>query len=504
MALLSLPVWRRADRPAPSTALVHRPARDWLPVWIWAAAATCAVGGAGLMGLIGVRAAVLLFGLLGGVWLLGVLFRGTPRLYDRIVIGAFALYLALPSLLKAFGLAFFGPLQGLVYALAFKGVRPMWRARRDMPYLQAALMCFAAFMLLGLATSFVGRSSFLAAAFQFLSNLKPVLLVALGFAVAWTAAGEKAFWFLVRWAWLPMLLLVGFEWAAPGSYQKVFPYSGGLSPDPSGLLPSRAKGLFEHPSFLANASAQLALLCLATAACRPAGRRLGPTLLGVAYLVTLVTSAQRGEQFSLLMSGLLAAIVVMQRAVKRRIVLSVSVVLLGLGFWSVFSADIAREATTWGIGSSGQVEHPRAQIFRGAFEVASREFPLGSGLGTYGGAGAEKFDLSLYDELGFRQYWWYLVEDYLMDTYWPNSIAETGYIGALLLLSSYLLLSVAAAVRARACLQPQAKAYWVTACCGMWFMLGNSFSSPTFQDPRLFLLVAVMFGIAYRAERRHG
>ena len=456
------------------------------------------------MGLIGVRAAVLLFGLLGGVWLLGVLFLGTPRLYDRIVIGTFALYLALPSLLKAFGLAFFGPLQGLVYALAFKGIRPMWRARRDIPYLQGALMCFAAFMLLGLTTSFVGRSTFLAAAFQFLSNLKPVLLVALGFAVAWTATGEKAFWFLVRWAWLPMLLLVAFEWVAPGGYQKIFAYSGDLSPDPSGLLPSRAKGLFEHPSFLANASAQLALLCLATAACRPAGRRLGPALLGAAYLVTLVTSAQRGEQFSLLISGLLAAVVVMQRAVKLRIALSVSVVLLGLGFWSVFSADIAREATTWGIGSSGQVEHPRAQIFRGAFEVASREFPLGSGLGTYGGAGAEKFDLSLYDELGFRQYWWYLVEDYLMDTYWPNSIADTGYIGAVLLLSSYLLLSVAATVRARACPQPQAKAYWVTACCGMWFMLSNSFSSPTFQDPRLFLLVAIMFGIAYRAERRHG
>ncbi|MBV5336467.1 MAG: hypothetical protein J0653_00170, partial [Deltaproteobacteria bacterium] len=87
-------------------------------------------------------------------------------------------------------------------------------------------------------------------------------------------------------------------------------------------------------------------------------------------------------------------------------------------------------------------------------------------------------------------------KNYLMDTYWPNSLAETGVYGALSLMLSYLLLLLYAIKRSIKEADPVARAYWLSTMAMMAYMIMLSFSSPAFQDLRLFILPAMMFGIA--------
>src|ERR1700752_1914601 len=70
------------------------------------------------------------------------------------------------------------------------------------------------------------------------------------------------------------------------------------SPSPFGLIPSRAVGLFDHPSFLATTAALFALL-LAGRACSDhadrRGRMLGWVALIGVYGVLMLCSVQRQE-----------------------------------------------------------------------------------------------------------------------------------------------------------------------------------------------------------------
>ncbi|MBK8018943.1 MAG: hypothetical protein IPK20_21060 [Betaproteobacteria bacterium] len=146
------------------------------------------------------------------------------------------------------------------------------------------------------------------------------------------------------------------------------------------------------------------------------------------------------------------------------------------------------------------MEHPRAQIITGAWGIAQHYAPLGSGLGTFGGAGAAKFDQSLYEDLGFGRYWWFGKRDYLLDTYWPSALAESGFIGAALLFLAYLAMVMYATHRFRQSMD-KARTYWAIAAAGMLYMLLTSATSPAFQDPRLFLLPALMIGLAHGVSR---
>jgi hypothetical protein len=414
----------------------------------------------------------------------------------------FLLMFALPVLLamarKTLGVGPFGAWQFLVLLLAFFGLRAFWEDIRTQPLLQLFLFVFFLFLAVGLLSTLYGRSHLYGFVYQLISDLKPILALALGYALLWNASMEKLLWLMVRWFWIPCLALVAFEWLAPGIYYRLFNAVGGrgLSVDPTGLLPSRASGLFEHPSFLAASGALFALLAAARAMTIKERRWQNWFFAGANFLL-IICAVQRQEMAGCLLAGMAVFALAQPGKVFGRLVSgAVLGVVAAATFWMVFGDNLVAESQQWGYQTYGPLVQPRAQIFSGAWTVAEQYAPFGSGLGTYGGAGAEKFDHSLYARLGFGRYWWYGKEDYLMDTYWPNSIAETGILGASLLLLSYLVLLIYAVKRAAGEASPRARAYWLSAMAMMLYMIMLSFSSPAFQDLRLFILPAMMFGIA--------
>lgn len=439
--------------------------------------------------------------LIVGMWLLALVAVGKDEQYDWVFLVLLAGIFVIPLVYKITYFPLNAPYQLFILAVGVGCIGALLRQARGSRVLTASLVAFGLFLLIGVGTSVVGRSSGPGAVFQFFSDLKPMFLVAIGYRMAWSPRTEKIFWTVVHWYWVVALMFIALEWGAPSLHMAILP-GGQLTQDASGWLPSRAMGTFEHPSFLANVTVLLSLACLARwRETRPMAWRY--FWLAMIYLAILLCTSSRGELAGFLIAFSIGLIVLSSRLTWARVLAGGTLVALAvIGFWLIFADTILKEAAAWGVGTVGAVSQPRAQILFGAFSVANRYFPFGSGLGTYGGAGAEKFDLSLYYELGFGNYWWFMKEDYLMDTYWPNSLAETGYLGALLLLVSYILMAVHAFIRARQSKSPRARSYWALACCGMWYLLFNSTSSPTFQDPRLFLLVAVMFGIGARLDAR--
>lgn len=431
------------------------------------------------------------------VFVLMLQLRRTADRYWMFLL-MFLLPIFLAVLRKTLGVGPFGAWQLLVLALAVFGLRAFWDDIRRERLLQVFLFVFFLFLATGLLSTLYGRSHLYGLVYQFISDLKPVLALALGYALLWNASMEKMLWFMVRWFWIPCLVMVAFEWLAPGIYFRLFNGVGGhgLSVDPIGLLPSRATGVFEHPSFLAASGAMFALLA-ATRALTQREERWQNWFFAGANFTLIICAVQRQEMAGCLLASMLVFVLAQPGRVLGRLVAGIVLGVLAAGsFWVVFGDNLVVESQQWGYQTYGPLVQPRAQIFSGAWTVASLYFPLGAGLGTYGGAGAEKFDHSLYERLGFGRYWWYGKEDYLMDTYWPNSIAETGILGASLLLLSYLVLLIYAVKRTMGERDPRARVYWLTAMAMMAYMIMLSFSSPAFQDLRLFILPAMMFGIA--------
>ena len=437
-----------------------------------------------------------------GAWLLYRSGDGSREWLLWLLLGGL---LALPMLARVAAIGLFGPWQLALLGLSVLGIARFAADVRESGWLKLAVWAFAVSLVLALASSWAGRTRPVAGAYQLFSDLKPLMLVCLGYALRWDENTERWLWRVVKWAWVPMLMFVVFEWAAPGPYfQLLYRGAGSPSVDPTGLLPSRAIGLFEHPSFLASIAALFALLCMGRtcSVVRGEGARWG--WLVVVYGLLIVCSVQRQEMAACALA--LAVIVLLSRPdklVRNLIVVALVATPVVAAFLFVFADNIQREAAYWGLGpATTAIEIPRAQLYVGAFQLAEQRFPLGSGLGTYAGAGAEKFDASLYYELGFRNYWWFGKQDFLMDTYWPNPIAEMGFAGAGFLLLSYLALLAHAVSRARRERYGVAHGYWLAAAGMMLYTLVLSISSPAFQDPRLFVIPAIMFGVAsWQAKR---
>ncbi|MPZ44200.1 MAG: hypothetical protein GEV05_12495 [Betaproteobacteria bacterium] len=462
--------------------------------------------------LVVVGASVALFGIFGAAFWLALIAAALMLVFlaffpltgrDLLFFAALAGLICLPIVHKVLGIAGYGFWQVFVFASALLGLPKLLGMISRSKLLIGASICFLLFLFLVLLSTYLGRSRPAAAIYQFLSDLKPFLLLAFGLAIVWRAPAEKTFWFVVRWFWLWELAFVVFGWVAPGVYEKVFPEPGSYWKDPSGIFPGRALGPFVHPSILASISAFFGLVCLIKSALE-SEQRFKFRLLAVAYFALVFFAVQRQEIVSFILAAAFVIVIVRPEQMRSRILLAM--LLLGIGavfLWVAFSEFILRDATTWGFNSTGRWDNPRALLYYGGFVLAKLYFPIGAGLGTYGGAGAMKFDLSVYDELGFRQYWWFQDEQFLIDTYWPNSLAESGFFGAALLLMFYCLVLLYAVIRSVKS-KSRARLYWIVFVASTVYMLLVTFSSPAFQDTTLYFLPALMFGVAAKIEQQEG
>jgi hypothetical protein len=220
---------------------------------------------------------------------------------------------------------------------------------------------------------------------------------------------------------IPFLI---FQFLDPNAYFSVL---GGKLEGSGGLqigshIYQRGAGVFWHPSQLAVFTCFTTYVFLQLKV-----KKIWIILASAQLLCTL----QRQEIFTLIVGLLLASMIFPtgERTKMRPVKILFSTVLLvifGYTFVSIFSESLS-DYVSMNLWS----DEPRMVFFVNAFPLATGNFPLGSGLGTFGGYSAFLFDSSLYQRLGFEYYYWYREGIYMTDTFYPHILAESGYIGCI-------------------------------------------------------------------------
>lgn len=437
--------------------------------------------------LVGGVSALVLYAVLGG--------RSALGLRDSFFWLMFALVFAAASLQKTTGFSASFVLEFCLILAAPLLVKPLAGLLGESRFFKWWFAAFSVFLVLSVLSSVFGRSHVFAAVFQFLTNLKVILVLLLGFYIAWSPRTNTVFWWIVRWLWLPTAALIAWQWAAPSSYFGVMGYAI-PSTDPLQLFPSRALGPFQHPSYLGLYAGVFAVFCMLNAA-MGGGRRY--FVFGACYFLLLVASTQRQETVAAVVATVAAMGLLRGRrfAVRSFITGLALLVVVGGTAWLFIQDNLLREAERWGVIGHSAIKQPRQVLYMHAAEIADQYAPLGSGLGTFAGAGAQKFDMSLYIDRGFARYSWFYKVNVLVDTYWTNFLAEVGWAGALLLLTLMLLLVWYTATQCLRKYPLEIKRLWLMAFGGMSFMFLLSLTSPSFQDPGLFLVPGIFLGVAY-------
>ncbi|MCP5241064.1 MAG: hypothetical protein H6949_14720 [Zoogloeaceae bacterium] len=393
-------------------------------------------------------------------------------------------------------------------AVAVLAVPMSGKWMRQSAFGRAFMALFIAFCGLSVLSSLFGRSEWWPAVYQFLYNLKFPLMLLLGFRIGWEARARAQFWKVVSWLWVPVAVIVAVQIVVPNIYFSLavgVNEGGALSttgnPLLRGVLP-RLTGPFVHSGVLAYFSALfLGLLVVRLLTDSVARRSLWSRLAVAGYFGLLLLSGQRQEAAAFVMMAMVLIVIVKFRfslfalfGAAAMVVLALSLVLIVLGPDQLYEL-----AGQWGVGSPYEaITSARTVFYRDSVYLANTHFPLGSGLGTFGGVGAQKFDHSLYDQLGYGRYWWYLKNVFLVDTYWPNFIAEAGWLGAAAIAACAIGLVLVSLLRAWRAESMEEKQIWGMAFVGQFMLVVVSLTSPLYSDPNLAAIAMMFFGIASR------
>lgn len=350
--------------------------------------------------------------------------------------------------------------------------------------------------------------SYTAMLYQLMALIKTYLVLAFAFGMSKTYGVklQDTIYMVGKWLWIPMLIFVLIQFTAPSAFKFIFPFSM-VASEETGLFPSRALGLFESSAYLASFSAFYSILFFSKAVCEISIRKkLYEFFLMGIYLFLVLSAIQRQELAALFIALVFVFVLYKKERILFRAGASLAIVLLGGVVFLVLFGDMStKEFESWGGNRYAAISHPRANLYDGAFQIAKDSFPLGSGIGSYAGAGATKFNLELFYKMGFAKLWWFgdKKTDFLMDSYWANPIAEAGFLGACFLLLHYLLLLTALIWNLMISING-ARILWLIAAASLLYILLTSSTSPSFIEPRIiffpFLAIAMAYGVTNKED----
>ncbi|SFU66588.1 O-antigen ligase family protein [Pseudoduganella namucuonensis] len=383
----------------------------------------------------------------------------------------------------------------MAFVFMLSSLRQLWRLARQDAALRWLALLFLGYLALLLLSSALGRSQPRAALWQLQYTLKLPLMFALGALVVHTARTAGTLRGVLAWSWvffLPFLLL---ELAAPGLFLKLFGYTADAHVNPVLGFGARLRGPFSHAGYMAL---MCGLLAAGSAVQWLLGRGRSWLALAGVYTVMVLATGQRQELLALVLVYGVFATIAGRRHLGWLWLGAVLAVAAGvLAYLYLDRNPFSELMLQWGGGRDSQLSE-RGVLTQKGLQVAAQYFPLGSGLGTYGSAGAQKFDLGLMVDLGFMRYWWFRQGMFIVDTYWPSVIAEAGYAAAALLLAAFALLWGVLYRRALLA-QGEVRAIALFALAALTLALATSPTSAVVSDPRGVFVFWLLAGCAWRA-----
>lgn len=360
---------------------------------------------------------------------------------------------------------------------------------------------FLAIMIAILSSLFSGWSNTKGAIYQAAYNLKWPLMILAG--LAYSQPDQKFSWLnsgIFTYIVIVSLAVI-IEIFVPGVYES---FARNLlefnhTPNPlTGGLSMRGTGPFVHSSVLAYFSGLF--FCILFTRMLIVGNVSFKWLICLVVLLLFVLHSGQQQELSAMMvcCALIASLNAFSRPVVGIAVSTAGLLIVGLGITLVLGQEqLYKLADEWGFGGGyGVITSARPVLFLDSIVVANENFPLGSGLGTFAGIGAKNFNRDLYESLGYGFFWWYQQDIFLLDTYWPNFIAEFGWLGFSLLALIPLSLIFSCYLRWIRETDLDVRAWWCFAFVGQFFTLIISLTSPIYSDPGMVLFSFMLYGVA--------
>jgi hypothetical protein len=431
--------------------------------------------------------------------LLSLLFLG-QRVEDRrgfLLVGVWWGMLLVHGLQQSSGLPVGYILELVLFGLVLASVQCVWDLSRQDWVLRLLLALLLLHFGMALLSSMLGRSQTFAALWQLQYNLKWPLMLGLGTLLIWNGRVDDLMRKIIAWSWIFIVPILAVEIATPEIHSYVFGENSDKSVNPVIGVGARYRGPFNHSGYLAIICALLAAGAMATFLV-DRGRRWG--LLILLYAAIVLLSGQRQELLAMVFALFLLVAISWKQYLHLMVIFATLLGgLLVAGFIYFEYIPMRDTLAQWGMVDDLSRPSERAILSTNGIAVAHQFFPLGSGLGTYGGVGAQKFDLKLFWELGFGSYWWFLQGKFLVDTYWPNVIAESGFVGAFLLLVFFIVLWITLLRRAWCSVGTPVYGVSLLALAAMTLLMANTPSSPVLTDPRGAFIFWLIIGSAWRA-----
>lgn len=382
--------------------------------------------------------------------------------------------------------------EAICFSLLIGAALAAYRRFGDSPWMRALALLALAYFALALISSLLGRTQRMAGLWQLQYNLKLPAMFLIGMMLHYEARQQTILAWFARLAWLPIAAFVLLEIVAPSTYTNLLGQAVEHTKNPLIGWSVRRAGPFQHSSLLAMTSAMLCWFCLIHAWQR---RDALWAVNALPYLALLLLSGQRQESLALVIGVSMLGLYALRRHWRAALVVGglVAGVLTCLAF--ILNLGLAQRFNeTWGAGEGLEPVSERTVLTRTGIAIATEWAPLGSGLGTYGSAGAQKFDQSQFEEYGFGKLWWFRQGLFLIDVYWPSVAAESGFLAAGAWLLALLLVLILVARQAWRD-GPSRPIAWLGA-GAMVLMLGNSPTSAALTDPRLTFWLWLLVGAA--------
>lgn len=478
-----------------------RAARRWpLVVFALAAIVVALISAA----LIGAGALIPVAALYGTVLAFAALALGMVKASQARMTRIFAFVLCLSIIAPPANLMFGLPIGYLFELICFTllvgAALSAWRNHSHSKAFKVIVFCVMLYFALALLSTWLGRSRPMAAVWQLQYNLKLPAMFLIGLMMAFDEDQERWLQRFLKWAWLPIAAFVALEIVAPGTYEHVMHLPLDHTVNPILGIGMRRAGPFQHSGLLAIASAMLCWGSLLYAWSRRSWAWLLPA--GI-YMSLLLLSGQRQETLAFCIVLAFWAAYGLRR--QWRPIAVIGVLLFGVVAVSaqLLNLQIVQKIEQkWGAGTGLEPVSERNELTRTGIAIAKRWAPLGSGLGTYGGAGAQKLDLSQFRDYGFEKHWWFQRGLFLIDVYWPSVAAEAGFVGAALWMAALLTLLVL--LMRAAWRQGSSHVLPWMASGALLLLLGNSPTSAVLTDPRATFWMWLLIGAAAAQALRSG
>ncbi len=293
---------------------------------------------------------------------------------------------------------------------------------------------FLLYVVLSFISSFLGYSTLLSAFYQFALDAKFFIVLFFCIVMSSSWVNYNTIFRIMSVVMLLNLPFVFFQLVLPTMYDSFFPEGNhkALFYSSSGDGYTRVSGIFWHPGTMATMCA-LTIGLIVTKKHYNLSLSLQEKIILTISAVQILFTLSRGEIGALLFSLFMVKFMIRRDFVTSFVYFIIPgvMVLIALIMFNEFFDMMIAEL---GLSSTAAELAPRAQLLVTSLEIVKDYFPLGAGLGTYGGQSSIVFDSAVYWKYGFSDFWWYEEGFYLKDTFWPKVLGESGFAGTICLL----------------------------------------------------------------------